>query len=922
MADETGLFEREEELACLEGLIERACDGAGGVACVEGAAGIGKSTLLARAQGLARDLDADVLAARCVALEREHPFGAARQLLGGSGVYRMDDSGSPSAGEQLFAVLDSMYGELATRAERRPSVVCVDDAQWCDAESLRLLAYLAARIHSMRVLLLVGARPAEGDERELLGTIAGYGVTLSPRPLSADAVRAFVSEQMGRAPEDAFAQACGHLSGGNPFLLAELIRTARGEGIEPVAADSERVRALTPAGVSRAVLVRLAQLPPEAALLAGALAVLGGSAPLRDAVELAGLDAVQADAAVDALVRAHVLAPSATPEFLHPLVQSAIYEDLPLSRRRAAHLAAARLLDGAPGADRDRVAAHLLRVAPSGDEWASERLIDAGMPALASGGCDAAAAYLGRALAEPPPEDRRAGLLAALAQAEAACGRQDAVTHMQGALELVSEPGDRARFGQSLGRLFFLRSEFALAGEAAKQALRELPDESEPLARALLADYLAAATLYPELGRSGDAPGAALLQEVLAGRLPPEPQLCALVAGSMAILGGANERAREAALQAARSGAAEDDETSQGLAGSFAGVALVVIGEYELAETTLLSLADRARQRRRMLALAQYDQVLASLRWREGRLPEAITHARESLRLRDAGWTFISSLAAPTLAFAELERGNVAAAATAVALAEHDHDPRSAPMALARAARGRVALAQREPRRALDELQLAGERAVELYGTEQPDMMPWRPFAALAANALGDQKRAGALAESGVEVTRRVGSPWALGQALRVDGELAGAEGLPTLQEAVSVLASSRAHLEHAHALVALGCCLRRRRAPREAREPLRAGLEIARRCGAVPLAERAHEELLASGARPRKMLHVGRDALTPAELRVATMAGDGMTNREIAEQLIVSTRTVEAHLAHVYAKLDVNSRRSLGAALGDRDNG
>ena len=921
MGGQTVLFEREGELGSIQGLIETACDGAGAVAYVEGAAGIGKSTLLAQAQGLARDAGADVLTARCVALERDHPFGAAWQLLAGSGPDRQEDRGSPSAGEQLFAVLDSMYGELAARAGQRPLVVCVDDAQWCDAESLRLLAYLAARIESLRILLLVGARPAEGAERELLGMIAVCGVTLSPRPLSAQGVRAFVSEQMGRAPEDGFADACGHLSGGNPFLLAELIRTARGEGIEPVAADSARVRALTPAGVSRAVLVRLAQLPAEAGLLAGAIAVLGGSARLGDAAALADLDLAHAEAAADSLVGAQVLAPSATPEFLHPLVQSAIYEDLPLSRRRAAHLAAARLLASAGDADRDRLAAHLLRVAPCGDEWAAERLIEAGMRALGSGGCDAAAAYLARALAEPPPSDRRPGLLAALAQAEAACGRSDAVAHMQAALDVVKEPHERARFGQSLGRLFFLRSEFTLAGDAAKQALRELPDESEPLARALLADFLAATTLYPELGRGEDAPGAALLQEVLAGRLPQEPQLCALVAGSMAIFGGANERAREAALKAARSGAAEADETSQGLAGSFAAVALVVIGEYELAESTLLSLAERDRRRGRALALAQYDQVLASLRWREGRLADAIRHARDALRLRDAGWTFISSLAAPTLAFAELERGDVAAAATAVELAEHDHDPRSAPMALARAARGRVALASREPQRALGELQLAGERAVEMYGTEQPDMMPWRPFAALAASALGDRARAESLAESGVEITRRVGSPWALGQALRVAGELAGADGLAALQEAVSVLAPSRARLEHAQALVALGCYLRRRRKPREAREPLRDGLEIARRCGAVPLAERAHEELLASGARPRKMLHVGREALTPAELRVATMAADGLTNRQIAEELVVSSRTVEAHLAHVYSKLDVNSRRSLGAALatGDR---
>jgi DNA-binding NarL/FixJ family response regulator len=115
---------------------------------------------------------------------------------------------------------------------------------------------------------------------------------------------------------------------------------------------------------------------------------------------------------------------------------------------------------------------------------------------------------------------------------------------------------------------------------------------------------------------------------------------------------------------------------------------------------------------------------------------------------------------------------------------------------------------------------------------------------------------------------------------------------------------------------VDLGAALRRARRPTEAREPLRTGLAAARACGALPLAERAHEELTASGARPRKIVRAGVEALTSSERRVARMAAEGMTNKEIAQALFVTVRTVEAHLHHAYQKLDISSRGQLREAL------
>jgi DNA-binding NarL/FixJ family response regulator len=127
----------------------------------------------------------------------------------------------------------------------------------------------------------------------------------------------------------------------------------------------------------------------------------------------------------------------------------------------------------------------------------------------------------------------------------------------------------------------------------------------------------------------------------------------------------------------------------------------------------------------------------------------------------------------------------------------------------------------------------------------------------------------------------------------------------------------STARLEHAKALVALGGALRRDRQPSDAREPLRQGLELASVCGAERLVEEARSELYASGARPRSDALSGVEALTPSERRVAELAAGGDSNKNIAQTLYVTPKTIEVHLSNAYRKLGIRSRRELPAALG-----
>ena len=113
-----------------------------------------------------------------------------------------------------------------------------------------------------------------------------------------------------------------------------------------------------------------------------------------------------------------------------------------------------------------------------------------------------------------------------------------------------------------------------------------------------------------------------------------------------------------------------------------------------------------------------------------------------------------------------------------------------------------------------------------------------------------------------------------------------------------------------------LGAALRRAGHRAESREMLRSALDLANRCGALALTERARTELIAAGGRPRRLVLSGLDSLTPGERRVAQLAAAGLSNRDIAQNLFITARTVEGHLTHAYHKLDITSREQLPAAL------
>jgi DNA-binding CsgD family transcriptional regulator len=233
-----------------------------------------------------------------------------------------------------------------------------------------------------------------------------------------------------------------------------------------------------------------------------------------------------------------------------------------------------------------------------------------------------------------------------------------------------------------------------------------------------------------------------------------------------------------------------------------------------------------------------------------------------------------------------------------------------------RLSRGRLRIETGSPQRGVEELLRVGD-TVRLVPFDNPSSVPWRRWAAEGLRLLDRNEQARALADEELALARRWGDPYAIGASLRVLGCVEGGEaGIGLLQEAVEVLAGSEAGLEHAHALIDLGAALRRGNRRAEARGLLREGVDLARRVGAFGLAERANDEIAATGARPRKVRQTGLDALTASERRVAQLAADGMSNKEVAQALFVTIKTVEVHLSNAYRKLEISSRMQLDKAL------
>lgn len=319
--------------------------------------------------------------------------------------------------------------------------------------------------------------------------------------------------------------------------------------------------------------------------------------------------------------------------------------------------------------------------------------------------------------------------------------------------------------------------------------------------------------------------------------------------------------------------------------------------------------------RRRMSSM---ETAAGWLALRLGALGEAELRLRSALELTPAaaaaaGWLAVRGLLASTLT----NQGDLSGAERVLRDAPPEPWPVDHLSSQAISGRAELHLAQGRPAQGLEDLLRIGELHRQTAVATAISTHWWRARAALALHALGRSDEARAMLAGELARARAFGAPAALANTLRAAGIVEGdRHGLELLQEALAVLDGSPAMLDRALIHVELGAALRRDNQRRAAREQLDAGLRLAQRWGAHPLAQRAYDELLASGARLRRADLDDRDALTPSELRIARHAARGLTNREIAGQLYLSIKTVEMHLGRAYRKLGITARAQLDEAL------
>jgi DNA-binding CsgD family transcriptional regulator len=925
----SGLIERQGVLAEIDTLVWALESGTGGTLLIEAAPGLGKTEVLAAATVRARMAGVHVRGAQGGELEQTLGWGIARELLTGPARDRFDRipepcaaalglGGTGAAGDPV-AIAHGLSELCADLSAEVPLALIVDDAHWADPVSVRWLAYLAPRARELAVLLILAARPHDPRRPGELTTLAARdGVTV--RQLAALSKTGGIELVRRSLPDadDVLCDACYAATGGNAFLLTELMRELSA-GEDPLAAMD--VAEIEIGRIDRMLARRLAAAGADAERLARAAAVFGAGTAVADVAAVAELDPAAAARAADGLSAADVVAAAEDRRlaFIHPLVHAAVQRLIAPGERSQLHLRAARQLE-LSGAPVEQVGAHLLAAEPGSEQWVRQRLIAAGDAALAAGALRNAVALYERAAAE-----RVAGrdpvLLAKLGRAAMGVNPPAAEGPLRSALTATADPVDRVPLALDLAVVLqtVRRPEEAVAMLDALGSELRRAGAPRPLQLRVEAELLAQSFHRPQTWHLRRA---RLPQ--LAGTLTGENDEEALIVVQQAVEAintGTAAQVRELAQRAWLDGRLGD------VAGSLITPAVMwipyirmYVDDYDWTIAVMHEWLKVAQRNGSSVLAAFANCILADAQWRAGALRDAEGSAQAAWEIaRELGsgfpgwWIAIGALAQAMVATGS---GGDAAALLRVEGVLGGPPPELMLMPLPRAVRAEVLVASGALEQGVRELDQTREW---VDARHEPSPGAWRFYATLVDGllALDRHDEAAEVARGWLRRTRAFGCLSTRGIAERALAlTTTGDAQLDGLRRAERTLAQTPARAEHARALLELGAALRRARRRADAREPLRRALDLATRCGAEPLAERARVELLASGGRPRRAVLTGAEALTASERRIAQLAGDGLTNREIAAALFISRKTVERHLGNIYVKLGTSDRRALPAAL------
>ncbi|MGY1712034.1 AAA family ATPase [Geodermatophilus sp. SYSU D00758] len=903
------LHGRDRERAAVAALLDAARAGRGGALVVRGLPGTGKSALLADAA----DRAGGMTVLRTSGVESESPlaFAALQRLL--HPALRVADRLPGPQAQALRAALGEVAGNetdrflaflgalgvLAEAAERAPVLAVVDDAHWLDDASAAALLFVARRVQDERVALLFAAR--EGDVR----TFDGEDLPALPvGGVDAAAARSLLAERAGvRVPREV-GDALVAGTGGNPLALVELGRSLSAEQLGGTAPLPARLP-LTQ-GVERAFLDRYRRLPPAArtVLLVAAADDAGGFATVRAAAAALGAD----DEGWVAAERSGLLrVRDGRVELRHPLVRSAVYDAVTSTERRRVHRALADALGAAP--DADRRAWHLAASVDEPDGAVVAELEQAADRAARRGGHEAAASAWERAAELSRQPDDRARLLYAAARGAWLAARPARARALSdAAVALAAEPGLRADARRLRARVEWNTGSVDVGHGMILEAAAEVAPADPGRAREM-AMFATALAAFGARSGSGIDP-TALVPDPAPGAPARERCFSALLHGLAAASAGDWPRAVPV-LRGALDLADELTDADQDLLPNL-GIAALHLGDDEATTRFDERLLARARSTGAVVMVLYtltrelFTQV-ATGRWEAARAAVA-----EALPLAEhTGQPGLRAMPTAVLALLAAVRGEDDAADT---LAAAERLAAGYPMGILagavtdtiRWARGAAAAASPE---------------AALHHLERIDLPVVRRLAATdrieAAVAAGRPGTARAWVDELAGFAAATGAPWAAAVAEHGRALLAtGSDAEAHFERALACSERSPRTPDRARTRLAYGAHLRRLRRRVDARVHLRAALETFEELGAAHWAERARQELRASGETARRRSAPASADLTPQELQVALLVRQGLSNRDVAARLYLSPRTVDFHLRNAFAKVGVSSRTELAARL------
>jgi DNA-binding CsgD family transcriptional regulator len=903
------LYGREPELSVLADLVGGVTNG-GGVSLVRGEPGIGKSALLAATAARAVADGVQVLSAVGVQSEARLPFGGLHQLLRSIlGLAEELPGRQRDALLTVFGMSDAVASELfliglatleliGEAAAGAPVLLIVEDAQWLDDPSRAVLAFVARRLEAEPVVMLVAIRDGHETPFDDLG-LPEMRLQGLDSPAAEALLNAHAPELEPELRDRVLAEAAG-----NPLALVELPAGLRLEEF----ADGSLLATplLLTARLECAFSTRASDLPAATRTLLLVAAVDDGGVldEVLSATRVLEGAVVSVDTVAPAVDAQLVAINGMSLRFRHPLIRSSIYHAASLSERQAAHAALSTVLVDQP----DRQVWHRAAATLGPDEAVAVELDEAADRAGRRGAVAVAITALERAAELSERSAPRGNRLVRAAGFAFELGRPELGVRLLRA----AEPLDLA--SEDSLRLSWLRDSYNHPSWSGPDRVDSFVESAERLRLEGRADLAMKSLLTIGLTCYWANPENGTREFVVAAaeRLPAaddSPELTALLALAAPVQRATVvlERIRRFPL------AASDDPAAKFLIGE----AAAAVGEFERSAACLVAAASGLRAQGRLGILTRALQTFAFSAIYLGSWQHGSTAADEAGRLaRETGqlaWAVAADLVQATLAAVrgEEESAEALAAKSEAVLVPLGINPMLSLVQQARGiadlAGGRYADAYEQLRRIFDPADVAHHPFVRCWLIGE--------LAEAAAHS-GQQAEARVILEELEGVAAETGFPYLQAGLAYARPLLAEDDEAERLFQAGLATDLVTWPFVRARLLLTYGAWLRRRRRVAESRRPLRVALEAFDALGAGPWGERARQELRASGVTSRRRVPETRDQMTPQELQIAGLAAEGLSNREIGEQLYISHRTVAYHLRRIFPKLGITSRSQLHAAV------